>query len=503
MRTSSRLSKGSSLQAQPFPLDTLILDRDACVPLRRQLYGQLRSMIMRGTLRPETLLPSTRALSLDVGVARNTVIAAYEQLQAEGYLTMHGGARAVVADLHVPDRPDDAPASATTAEALSRRGRLMIGQPRHASLPNYPAFHPGTPDIARFPFAIWRRLLLRGLSPGGEDLFGYHSLTGHAGLRAAIAGYLEASRGVRCSPQQIVVTTGAQAALDLLARLLLDPGDGVWMEEPGYLGAQSAFLAAGARLCPLRVDATGWQIGSDAPKVRLIYLTPSCQFPLGVTMRMEQRLRLLEVARQARAWIVEDDFDSEYRFGGEPIPAMQGADRTGRVIYVGTFAKTLFPSLRLGFMVVPVALAARIDRAVNVTGQYPPLLLQSALAAFIDEGHFARHLRRMRRLYARRRGVFLQQCRERFAGVLTPLPSNAGIQVACWLNPRISDRMLAEAARPRQLNLVALSDHYRAGAAGNGLVLGYAALDAAATRAGLQTLTEVLVDLPGFKERAA
>ena len=479
---------------QPFPLDALLLDRTASAPLHRQIYQQLRTLIMRGALRPRTALPSTRGLALDLGVARNTVMAAYQQLEAEGYLVIRPGARAGVADLPSasPLRTDS---RATMAGPLSARGRLMVIQPGQASVPRHPAFHPGTPDLGGFPFALWRRELMRGIRPKGEDLFGYHSLSGHAGLRAAIAGYLETSRGLRCRPEQIVVTTGAQAALDLLARLLLDPGDTVWMEEPGYLGAQSAFLAAGARLHPLRVDETGWHVDArGVPPMRLIYLTPSCQFPLGVTMRMEQRLRVLELAGRHDSWIIEDDFDAEYRFGGEPVPALQGADPSGRVIYVGTFSKTMFPSLRLGFLVVPSSLGPRVGHAINITGQFPPLMLQAALAGFIEQGHFTRHLRRTRRLYAHRRVFFLHHCGASLGNLLTPLPGTAGIQTTWWLDERIDDAALAEAGRRRLLNLAPLSAHYLHGPRRNGLVLGYAALDEAATLSGLRTLGRVLRD---------
>ena len=475
MRTSlARKHRTSSVQ--PLPLDGLSLARGSAKPLHLQVYDQLRALIMRRTLRPGAALPSTRALAGDLGVARNTVIAAYEQLEAEGYLVTRPGACAVVANLPM-DAAARVAAPPEPADLLSARGRLMVSQPRQSSLPGRVAFHPGTPEIATFPFAIWRRLLARGVRPYGEDLFSYHSVAGHLPLRAAIAAYLAVSRGVVCDPEQIVITTGAQAALDLLARLLLDPGDGVWMEEPGYLGAQSAFLAAGARLHPLRIDGAGWQFdAAQVPSARIIYCTPSCQFPLGMTMRMEQRLRLLELARRHRMWVIEDDFDSEYRFGVEPVPAMQGADPTGRVIYVGTFAKTLFPSLRLGFLVMPKALGRDLRNAINITGQFPPLLLQAALAAFISEGHFARHLRRMRRLYARRRALFLSNCSRLLGDWLTPLPGSAGIQTVWWLDARFDDQSLVEALRRHQLNAAPLSTHYRHGDARNGLVLGYAAL---------------------------
>ena len=502
MRTSFLGNGRTSSTAQPFPLDALALDHAVALPLHRQLYDQLRALILRRTLAPLTALPSTRAMAVDLGVARNTVITAYEQLAAEGYLTASQGARACVADLPRQPVPMRTTHPADPLAGLSERGRAMVDQPRQASFPGHAAFHPGTPDIQHFPFSIWGRLLLDRVRPGGEDLFGYHYIAGHPGLRAAIAGYLGASRGVNCDPEQIIVTTGAQAALDLLARLLLDPGDTVWMEEPGYLGAQSAFLAAGARLHPLHVGNDGWRLDDAIPAARLVYLTPSCQCPLGLTMRVEQRLKVLEIAQRIGAWVIEDDFDSEYRFGGKPIPAMQGTDATGRVIYVGTFAKTLFPSLRIGFMVMPAGLAPRVKQAINTTGQFAPLTLQATLAEFIQCGHFARHLRRMRRLYARRRGLFMHHCGAQLADWLTPLPGNAGIQTAWLLDGGWNDQALAEAAKLRQVNVAPLSVHYRHGAPRNGVILGYAALSESMMMAGLRELRDVLAsrrpcDRPG------
>src|SRR6185369_2183156 len=219
--------------------------------------------------------------------------------------------------------------------------------------------------------------------------------------------YLKIARGVRCRPEQIVVTTGAQAALDLLARILLDAGETVWMEEPGYYGAQAAFVAAGAELVPLHVDNQGWRLAPPTNVTpRVIYVTPACQHPLGMTMRMDQRLRLLELAERLDAYVIEDDFDGEYRFLGRPVQAMQGSDTFDRVIYVGTFAKLLFPALRLGFMVIPEFLLPDFSRLLSITGQFAPLLLQAALADFIDEGHMSMHLKRMRRIYAARRQTF-------------------------------------------------------------------------------------------------
>ncbi|WP_448949968.1 rhizopine catabolism transcriptional regulator MocR [Labrys neptuniae] len=474
-----------------FPLDALAPDRTSQIPLHRQLYQALKTLIQERTLAAGTALPSTRWLAHDLRIARNTVSAAYDQLITEGYLSNRAGARPVVIDL--PAAPTgNGPSSASEAHyPLSRRGELMTSQPFHYGSPGHMAFHPGMPDASNFPFGLWSRLLARRASFARDTLFGTYNVTGHPDLRQAIAAYLKAARGVHCSPEQIVVTTGAQAGLDLLARILLDPGDAVWMEEPGYYGAQSAFIAAGGHLLPLRVERGNWQLDPPADRqLRLIYVTPSCHHPLGGTMRMEQRLRLLDIAESRKAWIIEDDFDGEYRFQGQPVPAMQGFDRAQRVIYIGTFAKILFPALRLGFIVLPPSLQANIAQAVSITGQFAPLLLQAALADFFEQGHMARHLRRMRRIYAGRRQYFHELCAEHLSAWLRLEPGDAGIQITGFLREGLQDAVVAERGRRRHLNLSPLSMHYRHGVPRQGLVLGYAASDAAATQRGILSLRE-------------
>ncbi|WP_084564817.1 PLP-dependent aminotransferase family protein [Pseudoxanthobacter soli] len=478
---------------ESFPLEALMLDRAAATPLHRQLYAALRSLIEQGVLVAGSALPSTRTLAADLAIARNTVTAAYDQLGTEGYVATRVGARPVVVDLPISAlSPAETGAPPPPARALSRRGALMMSQPAHHGTPGQHALHPGMPDAASFPFATWGKLIARRARFARTSLFGTYHVTGHPDLRQAIAAYLKTARGVRCTPEQIVVTTGAQAALDLLARLLVDPGEDVWMEEPGYYGAQAAFTAAGARLVPLGVDADGWQL--DLPRradVRLAYVTPSCHHPLGATMRMEQRLRLLEIAEAREAWIVEDDFDGEYRFQGQPIPAMQGLDRSGRVIYVGTFAKILFPALRLGFMVLPPALHEGIARAISITGQFAPLILQAALADFIAEGHMARHLRRMRRIYAARRQEFRLACAAELADWMTLMAGDSGIQMVGLLAEGLEDRAVAAAAQARGVNVSPLSIQYRHGTPRQGLLLGYAGADEAAMCRGIAVLRDV------------
>ncbi|TIW15967.1 MAG: PLP-dependent aminotransferase family protein, partial [Mesorhizobium sp.] len=300
----------------------------------------------------------------------------------------------------------------------------------------------------------------------------------------------------------------------------------VWMEEPGYYGAKAAFTVAGARILPIPVDQErGWRLEHDPePKVseskkwepvfgerscsnkeldtpsfspRLIYVTPACQHPLGITMRMEERLRLLDIAETANAWVIEDDFDGEYRFQGRPVPAIQSMDRSGRVIYVGTFAKLLFPALRIGFMVLPPELAGRIVNALSTTGQFAPLLLQAALADFITEGHMNRHLKRMRRIYAQRRQLFREIVAERLRDEITLSPAEAGIQVVGYLREGIDDIKVSQAAARRAINVSPLSKYFQNTAATQGLVLGYAACDAAQTRDGVERLAAAIKETLG------
>lgn len=477
--------------SESFPLESLTLVRISPVPLHRQLYEALRRLIQERILAAGSGLPSTRCLAIDLAIARNTVVAAYDQLATEGYIIARPGARSVVVDLPTGSGRDGHATPQIPRREISRRGELMMRQPVHHGTPGQLAFHPGMPDPDSFPFSTWGRLVARHARYARGALFGTYHVTGHPHLRRAIASFLKASRGVRCNPEQIVVTTGAQAALDLLSRLLLDPGDTVWMEEPGYYGAQAAFTAAGARLSPLFVQEAGWDLDAPmGPAPRLIYVTPSCQHPIGATMRMDQRLRLLEIAEASDAWVIEDDFDGEYRFRGQPIPAMQSADLTQRVIYVGTFAKILFPALRLGFMVLPGALAEGMARAISITGQFAPLLLQAALADFIDEGHMARHLRRMRRLYATRRDTFQTLCKTHLSQWLNIIQGDSGIQMVGLLADGLQDHAMAAQARSRGMSVSPLSIQYRHGSPRQGLVLGYAGANESMMRRGILALEE-------------
>ncbi|TIS86752.1 PLP-dependent aminotransferase family protein [Mesorhizobium sp.] len=483
----------SRRRRQAFPMEALAIERTVAEPIQRQLYRQIAAMIRDKRLAPGLELPSTRALAEDLGLARNTIVGAYDQLTTEGYLTSRRGARAVVVDLPANSPGKDKRSASATAirHPLSKRGESLMRQPFHHGAPGRFAFHPGMPDAQNFPFGVWGRLLARRATFGADMLFGTYHVTGLPALKEAIASYLMSARGVRCSPEQIVVTTGAQAAFDLLARLLLDPGDPVWLEEPGYYAARATFTVAGATILPLAVDRDGWQMNPPEIAPRLIYVTPACQHPLGITMRMDQRLRLFEIAERHNSWIIEDDFDGEYRFQGRPVPAIQSMDYADCVIYVGTFAKLLFPALRLGFMVLPPALCEGIPHALSTTGQFAPLVLQAALADFIDEGHMSRHLKRMRRIYAERRKLFHDLFAAELPVDVILSPAEAGIQLVAHLPDDCDDRAVVETADRLGVNTSPLSK-YHWSTSGNGLVLGYAACNKAQTEAGMRRLRQAI-----------
>ena len=481
---------------QTDPLDLIHLDQSRGEPLYRQLYDQLRDLILAGDIGEGSRLPSTRTISKELAISRNTVVSALDQLAAEGLIVSRRGAGSRVARVATSRGRPAGSSDANSMPDLSPRGELMTAQPRVRTIPSQMAFHPGSPELDSFPFKAWGRLLARRSRPGGQDLFGYHHILGHPDLRRMIASFLSTMRRVRCTPDQIVVTTGGQAALDLLARLLLADGDTVWMEEPGYIGARSAFLAAGARLESLPVTLQGWQVpGASVRSPRLIYLTPSCHYPLGITMPVEQRLSVLEVANAENAWIIEDDYDGEYTFRGQPLPAMQGLADQSWVIYVGTFAKTLFPAKRLGFMVLPQDLASRIKPALNTTGQFVPLLLQATLADFIEQGLFFLHLTRMRRLYSRRCARFLELLSTHLGDWLDPIDGATGIQIAAILKQPLDDEKLAEKAGDQGINLAPLSLFFLRQPRYRGLLMGYAGVQEATMERLLPVLRGVIEDM--------
>jgi GntR family transcriptional regulator/MocR family aminotransferase len=355
------------------------------------------------------------------------------------------------------------------------------------------AFRADQPALDLFPITLWAQLAARRLRRATTDLLLGCSPMGYRPLQDAVADYLTTSRGVKCAPGQIAIVSGAQAALDLVARVLLDPGDRVCLEDPGYIGATRVFEALGARISAVSVDDEGMAIPSRRLRgVRLAYVTPAHQFPLGVSMSLPRRLALLEWANESGALIVEDDYDSEYRYAGRPVPALQGLDRDGRVLFAGSFGKVLFPSLRLGYLVIPPDLVDNFAATQSVTSRHAPLLDQAVLCDFIAEGHFGRHVRRMREVYAERRSVLLDSARERLAGLLEITGVEAGLQTAGWLCHGIGAEAAARAAAARDVDVTPLSRYTRARMPRDGLKLGFAAVDGEEIRRGVRDLAAAL-----------
>ena len=495
------MSKG--LAPQRFDLDLLGLDPDAAAPLYRQLQDRLRATILEGRLRLGERLPSIRRLALTLGVARNTVAGAFDQLTAEGYLRAAVGSGTRVSD-DLPERllyagaPAAGGGPAPGGPGLSARGTRVaaIAPWLGAEAPRARPFRPHLPALDAFPRALWERLsaararrMPRDAAMGRVDPLGYRP------LREAVSGYLGTARGVRCTPDQVVITAGSQQGLDLIARLLLDPGDSAWIEEPGYTPAAAVFELAGATVVPVPVGPEGLDVAAGealAPRARLVYVTPASQWPLGVTMTPARRLELLAWAGRADAWILEDDYNGEFRFAGRPLPALQGLDRGGRVIYMGTFSKVLFPALRLGYLVVPGTLARAFGAARWLADRHSPPVEQAALADFIDGGHFARHIRRMRTLYAERQAAVVDAAARELAGEVEIPSASAGMHLIARAAGGLDEATVLGAAVAAGVENHPVARYSARGTEGLGLVLGFAAFSPEASRRAVRAWARAL-----------
>lgn len=479
-------------------------------PLYRQVYLHIRRAILGGQLPAGSRLPSTRVLAQELGVSRNTVAAAFDQLYAEGFIEGRVGSGSYVTDCIcetlVEACADNPKAAAPVVPdvggpGLSRRGAVMANArivEQHARHVGY--FRPGSPALDAFPHALWQRLVAKRLRLRETAIGNYGPPAGYEPLRRAVAGYLATARGVVCSPDQVIITAGAQAALDLCARILADPGDKAWIEDPGYLGARGAFRAAGLDIVPVPVDEEGLDVAvgeAQAPHARLAYITPSRQYPTGPVMSVARRLALLDWARRNDAWIIEDDYDSEYRYCGRPLTALQGLDGGRRVFYIGTFSKVLFPDLRLGYLVVPEQLVGEVVRARAVASGPLPVFNQAVVADFMEEGHFTAHIRRMRSLYAERQEAMVEAGRTHMAGMLDMQPAAGGLQLIGRVQDGVSDLDLVERAGAAGMAVTPLSQMYLGGTVENGLILGFAAVDARAMNLRIRQLAQAIE--PAFR----
>jgi GntR family transcriptional regulator / MocR family aminotransferase len=487
--------------AGPHVLPHLPLVRGTGVALHRQLFDGLRRAIVDRLLRPGGRVPSTRALARDLGVSRLTVLTAYDQLLHEGYLEGRAGAGTFVSRALPDDALRAAPLrrarAAAAAEPTARPARTADAAPppRRDDERGMRTFRVSLPALDLFPHATWARLVSRQARALTPAMMAYGQPAGLGVLRAAIAEHLRTSRAVRCEADQVLITSGSQAGLRLCAAVLLRYGDAVAVEEPGYPGARSAFEAGGARLAPVPVDDEGVDVAALAalgPHVRAAYVTPSHQYPLGVSMSAARRLSLLEWADRQRAWVIEDDYDSEYRYVSRPLGALQGVDPAGRVIYVGTFSKVLFPALRVGYLVVPPQLRQAFMDAREALDLFSPTLYQLALADFLREGHFVRHLRRMRTVYQGRRDALLDGLARHCADAVTVHNAEAGLHVSTWLRDAIDDVALVKRMHEHRLTAIALSTCYTGPAPRGGLLLGFGGSTERQLRAATRTLGELL-----------
>jgi len=466
-----------------FPL--LSLDRDSGAPLYRQLYAELRDAILERRLRAGQRIPSTRSLAVELGVSRLPLLTAYEQLVIEGYLESRTGSGTFVADVPArspaPAGPRAAPPVPGRARRVTSRDTDFLMTPTAGAtepwLAGWGAFRVSEPAADRFPHEIWSRLVGRHARAQRARLddMRYGEAMGHRPFREAVAAYLRTARAVRCEADQVMAVSGSQQALSLIARVLIDPGRPVWIEEPGYPGARAVLRLRGARLVPVPVDDEGLDVSAGiarCARAAAAYVTPSHQYPMGAIMSASRRLRLLDWARSNGAWIIEDDYDSEYRYGSPPVPSLQGLDRDSRVLYVGTFSKVLFPALRLGYIVIPTDLVARFVAVRDATDIFPATLPQAVLADFIGEGHFARHLRRMRALYGDRRAALVGAIREEMGAALRPLGDEAGMHLVAAL-AKGDDRAASMRAAHMGLWAMPLSSCYLGKASRRGFVLGF------------------------------
>ena len=474
--------------------------------LNRQLYECLRSAILDASLPPSSPLPASRDLAREIGVSRNTVLHAYEQLRAEGYVHSRVGSGTFVAAT-TPESflaagrttPETDNAPATTR--LSRRAQQLLANASAAPL-QWGAFMPGVPDVTQFPHRQFSRILTRLWRNPAPELLTYSHGGGHPALRAAIAEHLRVARSVRCEPDQILVTEGVHQAVDLTLRMLVDPRDTVWVEEPGYWGFHKVLQMGSTVVRPMQVESVDSALPRGRTPPRLIFTTPSHQYPLGSVMSLARRRELLDIARASEGWVVEDDYDSEFRFAGRPIPSMQGMEPDAPVIYVGTFSKTLFPGLRVGYMVLPRALAAPFRTAHADLYREGHAITQAALAELIEQGHYAAHIRRMRVLYGRRRALLVALIVQHLgAEYLDAQSSNAGLHLVLRLPDAADDVAIADAARARGVLTRPLSRYYLRhdprGGGRRGLLLGYACVEESDIEPAFRALVECLREFIG------
>lgn len=485
----------------------ITLNHSSKTPLHRQLYDELRQSILAGRLAAGVRLPSSRALAASLEVSRTTVTQSYDQLISEGYLqTAIGSGTTVCQQLPdellrttpvktaVPKTPSERKPVRLSAYGESLADAAPFEPPEYEATFN---FRSGRPELEDFPLRLWRRLFLRQYRTSSARMLDYaDGSQGYAPLREAIKDYVSRSRAVNCEASQIVIVNGSQQALDLIARILINRGDTIALENPGYMGARRAFLAQGAKLLPVPVDESGMMVETlaahSATKPKAVYVTPSHQFPTGAVLSLPRRLELLSWAEESDALIIEDDYDSEFRYSSRPIPALQGLAESNPVIYVGTFSKILFPALRVGYLIVPEYLTNLFVRAKWLADRQTPMLEQKVLTDFINEGHLERHLRRMRMLYDKRRQTLVRALKNQLGNRVEILGENTGMHLMVRLQTTLSDEEFVRRAREDGVNLVSANLYYLEKGRQDEFVLGYASLSERKIQEGVRRLAKII-----------
>lgn len=486
-------------------LTGIALDRTSSTPLYRQLYLQIRQQILAGRLPGGTRLPSTRTLGKEQALARITILNAFDQLIAEGFLISRPGAGTFVCDewesrdAAADEQRKPPRLSSLSQSVLSLRSDHFSGISYAAWEPNCPtSFLPSHTAFDAFPLHVWKRLVNRHLRQPTKAILGYGELKGLLSLREAIAEYVYDARGIDCDAGQVVILSGAQQAFNLLGMLLLDPQDSIWMEDPGHISARIALQAQGCRMVPLRIDEQGIDVQQglrECPQARLAFTTPSRQHPLGTTMSYARRQELIEWAARGQRWIIEDDCDSEFNYAGRPLPALYAMDQWARVIYVGTFSKVLYPSLRLGYVVLPQALVEPFCAMRAVMDRSPSTLLQAVTADFIREGHFLGHIRRMRALYQARQDCLLSALQQRLGNFMELKPVTAGMHLIGWLAPELDDDAIAKELARHQIHTYALNDYCMKRYLPPGLLIGFAGTPVEQAREKVEALAQALLKM--------
>ncbi len=482
-------------------LQSLVLDRAGPHALSVQICSGLRELILGGTLRAGERLPATRTLAKELGVARTTIVESFDRLIAEGLIDTRVGAGTYVSEVLRAERPVapniEAPqvtARAKLADAMTAASRRFGVRLAHAPRP----FTTAMPAFDAFPMAQWARLSGKHWRKARHHVLGYPEPHGHQPLREAIAAHLRLNRGIACDWQQIYIVAGAQQAFQLVASTLIDPGDKVWFENPGAIGARNSLVLHGADLVPVPVDGDGLDVAcgiARAPQFKLAFVTPSHQQPLGAKLSLERRLALLQAAETAGAWIIEDDWDGEFCFSGLPLPTLKSVDQSGRVIYVGTFSKSLFPALRLGFLLAPPSLMEQLGISLEAFAPGVPTALQAIVADFIAEGHFATHIRRMRKLYGERYQTLVDAVSEHLSDYLEIVPTTTGLHTVAFLKGGLKAADVAAAAADRDLTVETITRFCIEPIAREGVVLGFSGFTPAQIQGSARLLKRVIADL--------